>query len=352
MMMLGGQSQFFKYKKKRILLKVLLMSRPEHIPLELLQTFVCIADLDGDATSAAQKLEISQPTISKRLSALRRLTAGRNRQPWLLLKGKRWKVTAEGQRVRGVVSDLVRRYEQMELFVTGEQSAKPVVSIACGQQSASGFVKTAVECFLKEHADCRVQVSTPRGKARIEGVTGGQFDMAIVTDSPATIQRIARMELYIETIFADRFVLVANPLAKASWAKQWQSLPVDRAVAAKELLGLPFILPEPDATRRQQFDGWMHKATGQLVDVVVETGGWQSILDFAAAGLGVGLATESSFASAANRFPGKFVSKPLDAKQFPADAVRMIARKSHGVDEPELSAEAASMRACLQAAVS
>ncbi len=325
------------------------MTRLEHIPLELLQTFACLADFEGDATSAAAKLEISQPTISKRLSALRRSTAERNRQPWLLLQGKRWKLTAEGLRVRGVVADLVRRYDQMESFVTGQQPAKPAVAIACGQQAATAFVKSAVEQFLKERCDCRVQVSTPRGKARIEGVAGGQFDLAMVTDSEATIQRIARMELYIETIFTDRFVLVANPAAKASWAKQWQALPVDRPVAARDLVGLPFILPEPDAARRQQFDEWMHKATAQFVDVVLETGGWQSILEFAAAGWGVGLATESSFATAANRFPGKFVAKPLDAKQFPADAVRMIARKSHGVDEPELSTEAAALRACLQA---
>ena len=79
------------------------MPRPEHIPLELLQTFACIADLEGDATSTANELQVSQPTISKRLSALRRLTSSPDRQPWLLLKGKRWKLTAEGQRVRGVV---------------------------------------------------------------------------------------------------------------------------------------------------------------------------------------------------------------------------------------------------------
>ena len=311
------------------------MAQPEHIPLELLQTFVRIADLDGDATTAAQQLEISQPTVSKRLSALRRLTSDPDRQPWLLLKGKRWKVTAEGQRVRGVVAELVQRYEQMRQFVVGQQVGRPVVSLACGQQAASGFVKTAIEKFLKEHPECRVRLSTPRGKARIEGVAGGQYDLAIVTDSPATIHRIARMELYIETLFEDRFVLVANPPAKAPWAKLWNSLPTDRPVTAKELLGLPFILPEPDASRRQQFDEWMHNATGQLLDVVLETGGWQTILDFALAGLGVGMVTESSLCSLAQK--SRILSRRLEGKDFPPDAVKMIARKAHGVELPELT---------------
>ncbi|HQX50731.1 MAG TPA: LysR family transcriptional regulator substrate-binding protein [Planctomycetaceae bacterium] len=263
-------------------------------------------------------------------------SAASDRQPWLLLKGKRWKLTAEGQRVRGVVADLVRRYEQMQQFVSGQQPAMQTVSLACGQQAATGFVKIAVERFLQERPDCRVRLSTPRGKSRIEGVAGGQFDMAIVTDSPATIHRIAGMELYIETLFNDRFVLVANPPAKAPWAMQWNALPTDRPVTAKELLGLPFILPEPDASRRKQFDEWIHKATGQFVDVILETGRWQAILDFAASGLGVGFVTESSIASHSSLAKGYQNSKPLDIRDFPTDAVRLIARKAHGVDSIEL----------------
>lgn len=327
------------------------MPRPEHIPLELLQTFACIADLEGDATSAAQRLDVSQPTISKRLSALRRLTAAPDRQSWLLLKGKRWKLTAEGQRVRGVVADLVQRYEQMTQFVVGQQTAKPVVSIACGQQAATGFVKTAIERFLKGHPECRVRLSTPRGKARSEGVAGGQFDMAIVTDSPATIHRIARMELYIETLFEDRFVLVANPPSKAAWAKQWSALPTDHPATAKELLGLPFILPEPDASRRQQFDDWMHKETGQLPEVVLEAGGWQTILDFAASGVGVGIVPQSSIELSEHPKKGRLVLRSLDENEFPTDAVRLIARKLHGKPEADVRSDGAEMLRTIRASI-
>ena len=316
------------------------MPRAEHIPLELLQTFACIADLDGDATSAAHTLQVSQPTISKRLSALRRLTASPDRQPWLLLKGKRWKVTVEGQRVRGVVTDLVGRYEQMQQFVAGQQLAKSIVSIACGQQAATGFVKTAIERFLKEHPECRLRLSTPRGKARIEGVAGGQFDLAIVTDSPATIHRIARMELYIETLFEDVFVLVANPPARSPWGRQWHGLPSDRPVTADELLGLPFILPEPDASRRQQFEEWIHQATGQLPNVILETGGWQTILDFVASGVGVGIVPKSSIEVAETPAKRRFACKSLDTTVFPAEPVRLISRRLYATDAPALSEQA------------
>lgn len=323
------------------------MPRPNHLPLELLQTFVMLAELEGDATKAAERLNISQPSISKRLSALRRLTTENDGQQWLRLKGKRWRLTAEGTRVQGVVQDLVSRYEQMERFVVSDQEGKSILSIACGQQAAGGFVRSAIQRFLIEHPDSRVRLSTPRGKARIEGVAGGQFDLAIVTDSPASIRQIARREMHIETLFEDRFVLVANPPSRSTWGKKWAEFPANRSIAAAELLNIPFILPEPDATRRQQFDEWFHRATGKTVEVVVEAGGWQTILEFAESGCGVGLVTQQTVDDYQNRIPRKITTRQLEAFEFPADAVRLVTRKAFGKDEPELSQQAQLFRSYL-----
>ena len=286
------------------------MPRPQHLPFELLQTFAFIAEQDGDAAAAAEQLCITQPSISKRLAALRRLTSDPDRQPWLLLRGKRWQLTCEGQRVQGVVSDLVRRHEEMERFVASDRQGKPVVAIACGQQAASGFVNLAVGKFLTEYSGCGVRLSTPRGKARIEGVAGGQFDLAVVTDTPAMIHQLARREMFIETLFEDRFVLAANPPSKSDWEKTWRELSNDRPVAAAKVLQMPFILPEPDASRRRQFDEWCFRATQKSFDVVLEAGGWQTILDFVEEGIGVGLVPET----AVDAMPPTWHSRPNHAE--------------------------------------
>lgn len=318
------------------------MPRPQHLPLEVLQTFVALAELDGDASAVADKLNIGQPSVSKRLTALRHLTSDRGGEAWLRLEGKRWRLTTEGLRVHGIVADLVHRYDQMERLVATDRASKPTISIACGQQAAGGFVRIAIERFLKEHPNCQVRLTTPRGKDRIAGVAGGQFDLAIVTDSLATIQIIARREMFVETLFEDRFVLVANPPTKSAWGKTWRELPADRPIGAAALLEMPFILPEADASRRQQFDEWWFRATGQTCDIVLETGGWQTILEFAAAGLGVGMVTQS--AAKAFRGPGKFTTRLLDESEFQPDAVRLIARKTHGKGEPELTELGQSLR--------
>jgi len=47
----------------------------KHIPIELLRTFVAIADL-GNFTKAAQELELTQPAISAQMKRLQQLMGG------------------------------------------------------------------------------------------------------------------------------------------------------------------------------------------------------------------------------------------------------------------------------------
>jgi DNA-binding transcriptional LysR family regulator len=143
--------------------------------------------------------------------------------------------------------------------------------------------------------------------------------------------------MHIESLFEERFILAANPSPKAAWAKQWHTLPMTRPCTAAELLPLPFILPEPDASRRRQFDDWCFQATRKTFDVVLETGDWHTILDFAEAGIGVGLVTDGAIESYKQHRQTKFTTRTLDPNEFPPDAIRLIARKAHGRAEPELS---------------
>lgn len=325
------------------------MKTVNHIPLDLMQTFIKIVELDGDASAAAQALQITQPTISKRLSSLKRIVGADERRAWLMLKGKRWLLTPAGERVRGVVAELVRQYEQVEQFIDEGQNAKATLSIACGQTAASGFVREAIEKLLSESPDVTVRITTPRGRARIEGVAGGQFDMAVVTDNETVIRDIAGIELYVEPLRSDRFVVVGNPPARASWSKAWDALPVRRPVTAKDIADFPLILPEPDASRRRQFDRVFNQANNHSPNVILETGGWLSLLQFAQSGIGVGFATEQAVLAFEALRPARANSKPtlvaryLDEKDFPPDQVRLIARKPQGQDFPDFGTSAQRM---------
>ena len=317
---------------------------------ELLETFCSIVECDGDAGAAAGILDINQPAVSKRLATLRRLTSKKSGAAgWLELKGKRWHLTAEGQRVFGVVSNLVRQYQQAERFIAHGGSASAQVSVACGQLASHGLVASATDRYLRKRPDVRLCLSTVRGRARIAGVAGGQFDMAIVSDSASSIREIAGCELHLAKLGYDEMVLVANPNRKASWANKWIELPRKRGLKPGDLVELPLILPESDAERRQQFESWFVAQTGQPPSIAVETGGWIPILNLARLGHGVGLATSRALAyyellfGAGKAKPLTSSTRKLDQERLDDQEVHLLTKKVHGQYEPDLSDEAAEL---------
>src|ERR1700754_932860 len=111
------------------------MPRPPTLSPELLHTFVAVIHTNGDAAQAADRLGITQPSMSKRLAHLQH--AGRAiRRPWLERQGKRWLLTPEGRRVFPAVEDVLRRYEQLTQFVGA--AAPAALTFACGQEAAAG----------------------------------------------------------------------------------------------------------------------------------------------------------------------------------------------------------------------
>ena len=304
---------------------------PSRLPLDLLETFVCLAVHEGDASAALNELDISQPTMSKRLSTLRRFSSKTKSEPWFRLQGKRWHLTGEGRRVFPLVSGLVRQYRETESFLTTPAvNHKPLVSIACGQTNSRGLVSTASQQFLKNQSHTRIRIATPRARLRIEGVATGLYDMAIVSDSPENVFRIAGKKLHIIELYTEELVLFGSPNKTSEWGSLWSKLPKRRAITAEEIVDLPFILPEPDASTRKRVDNWFVKSVGRLPHVVVETGGWHSILGFANAGHGVCVMPAEVLSPSQRR-----QSRKLGDRNEPR-TIKIIANKARKADKPDL----------------
>lgn len=298
------------------------MPRPASLSHELLQTFVEVVSRDGDAVAAAAALGINQPSMSKRLAQLQH--AGRIlRRPWLERRGKTWALTDEGRRVLPSVEDLVHRYDQLRKFA--DAAAAPGLSVACGQDAAGGIVLDAVRRFRKQHPDDPVRVSSPRGSARIEGVAGGLFELALVTHTPQQVREIARRDLHVEDLYTDPLVLAASP--SAAFAEAFEKLPATR-VSARALTAFPLVLPEPDSGLRREFDSRMREAgCGAAMNAVVETGGWSVALEYVREGFGVGLLPRS----VAGR-DQRLLVKSAGERVVPANTVRLICRRNFDPD--------------------
>jgi DNA-binding transcriptional LysR family regulator len=289
-----------------------------------MSTFVTVVRTEGDATRAADILNINQPSMSKRLAFLQH--AGRIlRRPWLERVGKTWHLTEEGRRVLPAVEELVHRYR---LLTDAIEEERPAVMFGCGPGGAAGFVRDAVRQFRRAHPDATFRISSRPATARVEGVGNGSLDLATVRLGQQEILELARRPLFIEDLYEDPLVLVADPGVAG-----FDDFQADKSVQPKTLTRLPLIVPEPDARLRRDFDRRCRDAG--LLDrlrVIVEVGPWATAMSYVRDGVGVGVVPRS-----ATHGHSGLVVKPLPAKLVPSNTVRVITRKRAGTDELDLS---------------
>lgn len=319
------------------------MPRSSNLSLDILETFVTLVRHEGEAAAAAEALDINQPSMSKRLAVLQHARRG-VRQPWIVRQGKRWVLTEEGRRALPAAEEIVRRYwtllESLELA-----EAHPAdVRFACGRHAAVGFVHDALLRLRAAQPKLRVRISTLRGRERIERVANGSLDLATVTHDEQQVQSIARRPLRVETLFSDRLVLALGRAAPRELRTRFAALPDN--IAAAQLADLPLILPEPDSGIRQQLDRVLRAAgVYESLDILLEMGGWETILKYVSSGLGIGISSESAARSVAG-----LTLKPLSPRLIKPTQVRLITRLPAN-DEHELSDSANLFRDALKAVV-
>jgi DNA-binding transcriptional LysR family regulator len=323
------------------------MARSLSLSFELLQTFVSLIRHEGEAAAVMRELELNQPTLSKRLKYLQHAGPLLDR-PWLVREGKTWKLTGEGRKVWPAVEDLVDRYRNLHTFVENEgtRAGSVAVQFACGQAMAAGLVRRALIEMRQNQPEARLRISTLRGHARIEGVSNGSLDLAIVSHDESSILEIARRPLYIEPLATYRLVLVCASGSK--WASRLRSIP--KAGASPEAFHLfPLILPEPDAGIRKGLDDILRsRGVFNKLDITLEIGGWATILAYVRDGFGVGVVSEGALEDTKG-----FDIRPLDRMAFPPISAKLICRRLAGSgDELDLSDAAINWRRLLKNAKS
>jgi DNA-binding transcriptional LysR family regulator len=312
------------------------MPRPVTLTPELLHTFTTLVEHKGDASVTATLLGINQPSISKRLGYFQHV-GKLIRKPWLERRGKTWYLTEEGQRVLPVVEDLLRRYDHMLAFVKGARM--PGLLFACGREAADTFVLAAVRLLHERHPEAVYRVQELRGSQRIEGVASGLLDLALVTHAPTQIAEIARhCPMHIEDLREDPLALACA--RHTPWTEEFAAL-TDGRVSAVAMTRFPLILPEPNTGLRKSLDERLRAAGVQAkLPTVLEVGGWNTILNYTNAGLGIGLLPRSI---ASDRGQDLLLRAPL-VSLLPRNMVRLICRKKPGTEELDLTEIASLFR--------
>lgn len=306
------------------------MPRPATLTPELLNTFVTLVRLNGNAGAACRELGINQPSMSKRLAYFQH-AGSLIRRPWVVRRGKTWLMTDEGARVLPIVQDLLRRYDLMLDYVS-RASTLSGLSFACGREAYSRYVERTLFRYLAQVGNERsyqISVET-RGEARITGVASGLLGMALVTHDPEQIEKIAdHRPLYIEKIDEEPLALACA--RESRWADSFHLWREGR-VSAKMIASVPLVLPDPDSGLRRQFEERLRIAgVDSGLQIAVQGGGWDVILEAVRSGQGIGLLPRTKAESA-----GLLTRAPLPSL-LPCNATYLIARKCPGSEDPELT---------------
>ena len=146
--------------------------------------------------------------------------------------------------------------------------------------------------FQRDQPRTRLRISTLRGRAHIEGVSNGSLDLALVSHDEPSIAEIARRPLYVEPLVSHGMAMVCAQ--DSPWARAVRGLSRD-AVPARALTDFPLIVPEPDAGIRKVIDDALHREGLQnKLNIVLEVGGWTTIMAYVRDGFGVGVVSEGA----------------------------------------------------------
>lgn len=237
-----------------------------------LRAFHAVASAGG-FTRAAQRLGVTQPTLSGQVKALEE-TYG---VELIERRGRQLVLTEIG----AALLDLTRR-----IFGLTEE-AEQLLAAARGLErghlrlgaDAPYHVLPALSAFTKRYPKLRLSLSVGNSETLIRDLFDHRIDVAVVANL------VPDARLHALPVRRDRLVLFV-PKAHP-WARR-------RSVRPAELAGERLVLREPGSSTRRVFETAMARA-GVALEEVIEINSREAVREAVAAGLGIGVVSESEF---------------------------------------------------------
>jgi aminoethylphosphonate catabolism LysR family transcriptional regulator len=250
----------------------------------------------GSFTRAAAGLHVSQPTLSAQVKALE----ARHGVRLFDRRGRRVALTALGR----TLLELTRRLFSLD----GE--IDQLLSEAGGLQrgelrigaDAPYHVIAAVAAFSRRYPGVRLALSAGNSEQLLHGLLEHRIDVAVVAN--------LRPDGRIHAVPVRRDRLVAFVGRDHPWARRAR-------LRLVELAGQRLVLREPGSTTRGLFEAAMAR-NGLALGEVLEVGSREAVREAVAAGLGVGIVSESEFGADRRLKPLPLADETLEMVEYVA----------------------------------
>ena len=299
--------------------------------IELLRTFAVFAE-HREVTATARTLGMSASVVSRRLQELQA------DPPGLLTKhGNAVVLTDKGTAALSGVVRLLREYDHLAGRLAGRESFARTLRVAAGGGLAYTPLPLAVSDFRHSHPDVQVRVVGCRGRERIRGVAGGQFNLALVCHDEGQVRAVAGewVNLQSEIIREQQVVVVAAMNSKDG--RTLAALSPDKPVPPEMLSKLSLLGLDEKSGIRRQLDVEFRAVGMPVPKPAVYPGGWEAARAFARHGLGAAILPVSLIETS----DSSLVTRPVFA------AYRLTDRVIWPADTDELTV---AFVACLKAA--
>jgi DNA-binding transcriptional LysR family regulator len=250
------------------------MSRPnsryKQNRLQQLRGF-CYAARTKSISKAAEKMSLSQPSVSLQIKALESELGAQ----LFSRRGPRIELTHDGQRLLELARPIMEAIDQLDdNFASLRESAeRGTVNIAAGGSTIQYLLPPFVKKFTRDYPKVDVRLHSVTGKAGLAMLRAGDVDFAVgpMLDTPPDIQFHA-LVTYEPTLITRR----DHPLASR------------KRVTLEDIARYPLILPPKEQSTYRVVE--MVFAEHSLeYDVKLEVGGYDVIKKYVELGLGISI---------------------------------------------------------------
>jgi LysR family transcriptional regulator, low CO2-responsive transcriptional regulator len=237
-----------------------------------LRAFHAVAS-HGSFTRAAERLGVTQPTLSAQVKALEEAYG----VALLYRRGRSVAVTSLGEQLL----DLTRRFflleeEADELLSRARDLTAGHLRVAAG---GPYYAVPLLAAFVARHPGVHISLSIGNSEEVLDALLHDRADVAVISD----LEPDPRLEVIP---YAEHRLVVFVP-RKHPWARA-------RGIRLGDLEGQPMVLRETGSKTRRLFEQAIAK-TGIKPRVVMEIESREAVSEAVAAGLGIGVVSEAEF---------------------------------------------------------
>lgn len=259
-------------------------------------------------TVAAEKLGISQPTISTHI----RLLEAELDTKLIIRSAKNFEITPKGWEMYESVQRILGIWDNM-LAHWGEADAQ-MIRLGVSTIPSAYILPEVLPGFKKQFGAVRFEIDQGDSRAIIDAVRGGSYDVGLVG------MRVEDDTLEFQPFYRDRMLLI-TPVEEPYLSMARQDPP-----PLRELLAKPMILRERGSGSRRSAEYFMEQMgiEEEQLSVIARLNDQEAIKNLVAGGMGVSVI--SGTAVCGSRDAGRFLQFPLP-EEFASRQFYLICQK-------------------------